>query len=190
MRRTRRSSRKRLASINSNQCSPNTQTLPTLTLFLPLQVHGSWLVFLQSSHWKSDTTTHLALFRVMYVVLIVWIYCAINTVLYRSLSLDQSNNTKAFEGILSDKMQGQRQSSKNRKGQEWLDGHRAYLLPETGRARFLAGRVSHDQNHLKSDHILNTITQKCWIAIHNSDLNCVSILSIINETRAFSTKRP
>ena len=30
------------------------QTLPTLTLFLPLQVHGSWLFFLQSFHWKSD----------------------------------------------------------------------------------------------------------------------------------------
>ena len=30
---------------NSNQGSPNTQTLPTLTLFLPLQVHGSWLFF-------------------------------------------------------------------------------------------------------------------------------------------------
>ena len=42
---------------NSNQGSPNTQTLPTLTLFLPLQVHGLWLVLLQSSHWKSDNTT-------------------------------------------------------------------------------------------------------------------------------------
>ena len=41
------SSRKRLAS-NSNQGSPNTQTLPTLTLFLPLQVHGSWLVFFRA----------------------------------------------------------------------------------------------------------------------------------------------
>ena len=48
------SSRKRSAS-NSNQSSSNTQTLPTLTLFLPLHVHGSWLFFLQSSHWKSGT---------------------------------------------------------------------------------------------------------------------------------------
>ena len=32
----------------------HTQTLPTLTLFIPLQVHGSWLVFVQSSQWKSD----------------------------------------------------------------------------------------------------------------------------------------
>ena len=28
-----------------NQGLPNTHTLPTLTLFLPLQVHGSWLGF-------------------------------------------------------------------------------------------------------------------------------------------------
>merc|ERR1711966_487122 len=51
------SSRSRRLASNSNQGSPNTQTLPTLTLFLPLQVHGSWLGFLQSSHWKSDSAS-------------------------------------------------------------------------------------------------------------------------------------
>ena len=29
----------------SNQGSPNTQTLPTLILFLPIQMHGSWCEF-------------------------------------------------------------------------------------------------------------------------------------------------
>ena len=47
-----RSSRR--SASNSNQGSPNTQTLPTITLFLPLQVHGSWLGVIQSSRWKSD----------------------------------------------------------------------------------------------------------------------------------------
>ena len=54
------SGRKRSAS-NSNQGSPNTQTHPTLTLFLPLQVHGSWLGLLQSSHWKSGAANVAAI---------------------------------------------------------------------------------------------------------------------------------
>ena len=47
--------RKRLAS-NSNQGSPNTQTLPTLTLFLSLQVHGIYpLRFFTDLSSKSDS---------------------------------------------------------------------------------------------------------------------------------------
>ena len=51
--RWRRSS-KRSAS-NSNQGPPNTQTLPTLTLFLPLST-GAWFMvgFFAELHWKSD----------------------------------------------------------------------------------------------------------------------------------------
>ena len=67
-----RSSRKRLAS-NSNQGSPNTQTVPSLTLFLPLQVHGSWLGFLQSLYWKSDTSIgYVGFFE--YVGTLLWAF--------------------------------------------------------------------------------------------------------------------
>ena len=55
---------------NSYQVLPNKQRLPTLTLFLPLQVHGLWLGFFAElslkvgyetmevllSHWKSVMT--------------------------------------------------------------------------------------------------------------------------------------